>query len=36
MMNKFSQRSFEKELMDDLECSGDEAGTNTQRTKTIK
>jgi 2-polyprenyl-3-methyl-5-hydroxy-6-metoxy-1,4-benzoquinol methylase len=35
MMNKFSQRSFEKELMDDLECSGDELAQTLKELKTI-
>jgi len=35
MMNKFSQRSFEKELMDDLECSGDELAQTLKELKII-
>jgi 2-polyprenyl-3-methyl-5-hydroxy-6-metoxy-1,4-benzoquinol methylase len=35
MMSKFSQRSFEKELMDDLECSGEELAQTLKELKTI-
>jgi 2-polyprenyl-3-methyl-5-hydroxy-6-metoxy-1,4-benzoquinol methylase len=35
MMTKFSQRSFEKELMDDLECSGEELAQTLKELKTI-
>lgn len=34
-MTRFSQRSFEKELMDDLECSGDELDQTLKELKTI-
>lgn len=34
-MTKFSQRSFEKELMDDLECSGEELEQTLKELKTI-
>lgn len=34
-MSKFSQRSFEKELMDDLECSGEELAQTLKELKTI-
>jgi 2-polyprenyl-3-methyl-5-hydroxy-6-metoxy-1,4-benzoquinol methylase len=35
MMSKFSQRSIEKELMDDLDCSGDELTQTLKELKTI-
>jgi 2-polyprenyl-3-methyl-5-hydroxy-6-metoxy-1,4-benzoquinol methylase len=34
-MNKFSQRSFEKELMDDLQCSGEELEQTLKELNTI-